>query len=483
MKSLYVFINKLSNISLMMLSVIFILSGCKAIEEFTHMKRLEITSFSPSSSKVNSSTLASVKISFSEEMDKSRTEESFILKNNSSELNGRFSWASKTLSFTPFSGFKTNSNYTIEVSAAAEDIYGNSLPEKFVFAFSTSKESDIPYFISSVPADRDVISDLEQILNLEFSESLLPDSVYSSFSIFPDVKGHLALNNSNKNIVFTPLEKYTAGTDYTVSLSEDLSDTSGNRIASKKEIFFHAAEETDASIIWLGNDSGTEYRNTSYINVNTGLEKNEKLRIIFNAGVSDNVKEKPFSIKPDTAYSSEWNTALTEAVISFQENLEYNEIYEIIIDDKTFRLIINGASSRVPVLNRIIYCEDSTAPVFKLLKLNKGINFKTSEKAFFDFYFTLADTALINDLDIFSCISFKTVNGDLSVKPLRIQNPQTGNPAPLPAPEAGEYIFRIECSVTEGTAVSPFRIEINSDFRDSLDNKLKEKISMQITSL
>ena len=65
-----IFLNRKSS-SLKLISVIavsvFLLSGCKALEDFTHMKVLEISSFSPSSSRVNSNSLKSVKISFSEE--------------------------------------------------------------------------------------------------------------------------------------------------------------------------------------------------------------------------------------------------------------------------------------------------------------------------------------------------------------------------------------------------------------------------------
>ncbi len=470
-------------VNMVLAGLVLLFSGCRAIEEFTHMEALEITSFSPSSSRVNISSLNSINISFSEEMDKSRTEESFSLKNNSLEVDGRFEWSGSTLKFIPLAGFKINSKFTVEVSTKAEDVYGNSLPEKFVFTFSTSAESDIPYFVSSVPVDRAEIADFDQVVTLEFSEALLPSSVFSSFSIFPDVKGYLELANGDRNIVFTPLEKYTAGSDYTVTVSDELTDLSGNRISSKKEIFFSVAEESQAHLTWFGNDSGTEYRDTTLAGVNTGLEKNEKLKLIFDAEVQEKVKEKPFTVKPDTDYTCDWNPLSTEAVITFQEKLEYNEIYEITIAEKTYRLLVNGASSRPPVLERIVYCDDSTAPVFELLALNKGISFKTSENAFFDFYFTLADTAQLNDSDIFSCISFRTVNGDLSVKPLRIKNPQSGLPSPSPAPGGGEYIFRIECSVTAGTEVSPFRIEISSDFKDSLSNRVEDKISMQVTSL
>ena len=464
-------------------SFLISLSDCKVIEEFTHMQALEISSFTPSSSRVNSSLLKGVEISFSEMMDKSRTEEAFTLENNSSAVAGQFSWNGKTLCFIPFSGFITSSSYTIEISTTAEDIYGNSLPEKFIFSFSTSAESDIPFFVSSDPEDRAEISDLDQIITIRFSEALLPESVYSSFSIFPDVQGHLNLEQENRNIVFTPLEKYSAGSEYTVSISDDLSDFSGNRLHTKKEIFFSTAEDEEAVITWFGNSREKEIKDITNITVNTGFDKNDKLKIIFDRVVPEIIQTKPFSIVPDIEYSADWNSSLTEAEISFEENLEYGEIYEITVNREIYRILINGSCSRPPVLNRIVYCEDKSSPVFEELKLNKGISFKTSENCFFDFYFTLSDTAVINDSDIFSCVSFKTVNGDLSVKPLRVENPQSGTVSPSPPPTDGEYVFRIECSIIDGTEVSPFRIEISSDFKDSLLNTVESGISMQVNSL
>ena len=464
-------------------ALIFFISNCKALEEFAHMQSLEILSFSPSSSRVNCSLLKSVEITFSEEMDTSRTEEAFSLKNNSSAASGKFSWSGKNLSFIPFNGFIENSGYKIEISTKAEDIYGNSLPEKFAFSFSTALEADIPYFISSDPENGEEISDYSKKIKLEFSEPLLPCSVYSSFSIFPDVKGYISLENENRNIVFTPLEKYTSGTDYTVSITDELSDLSGNSLCSKKEIFFSTAEEGETLLTWFGNSRMEEFKDITFLHVNTFVEKNEKLYLIFDRMVTDKVKEAPFSIKPDIKYVSEWNPSLTEASISFNENLKYGEIYEITVNGKIYRLLINGPGSSPPVLNRIVYCEDSSAPVFEELKLNKGISFKTSENSFFDFYFTLADRAVINDSEIFTCISFKTLNGDLSVKPLRLENPQSGVLLPFPPPGTDEYVFRIECSIVDGTEVSPFRIEISSDFKDSLFNTVDEKISLQVTSL
>jgi hypothetical protein len=459
------------------------LISCNAIEEFLNMEILEIKSYTPSSERINHDLLNQVSITFSEEMDRSRTEGSFSLKKNASPVNGKYSWNKNTILFSPFNGFSKNESYMIEVSTEAEDRYGNSLPEKFIFSFSTSDETELPFFISSNPEDKAVITDPLIPVTLIFSEPLSSDSVYSSISIRPQIKGHIALSDGSRIIVFTPLEKYEEGSDYTVTVTEDLRDLSGNHTAEKLEIYFTMQDTDKPNLIWLGDSSGAEYQDTENLMINLSIEKDIKIRLVYDREITEKIKKAPVKIYPETEYTASWNTEITEAAVSFKNNLEYNEIYEITADEKTYRLIVNGPSSKPPELNKITFCNDSSSPVFEEMILNKGINFLTSASAFFDFYFSLAEGASLYDSDIFTSIGFKTVNGDLSVKPLRIMNPASGLPAPSPSPSGDEYVIRIECAVTAGTVVSPFRIEISSGFKDTLSNKTSDDINMQVTSL
>ena len=460
-----------------------ILSRCSAIEEYLNMEILEIKSFAPSSERVNHDSLKQVSITFSQTMNRSRTENAFSLKKNDSPVNGKYSWNKNTLIFLPFNGFSKNASYMIEVSTEAEDRYGNSLSEKFISSFSTSVEEEIPFFISSIPEDKEVITDYLLPVTLFFSEPLAADSVYSSFSIMPQIKGHIALSDGDKNIAFTPLEKYEEGTDYTITVTEDLRDLSGNHTAEKLKIFFTIQETEKPVLVWFGDSSGAEYQNTENLIINASIEKNINIRLVYDRKVTEKIKKSPVAVIPETEYTVSWNTELTEAVVSFENSLGYNEIYEMTADEKTYRILVNGPSSSPPVLNKIIFCNNSSSPAFEELTLNKGISFLTSDSAFFDFYFSLAQGASLYDSEIFSSIDFKTVNGDLLIKPLRIINPASGPPVPSPSPSGDEYVIRIECSVSAGTVVSPFRIEISSDFKDTLSNKISEEISIQVTSL
>ena len=458
------------------------LTGCAEIDEFLNMKPLEIENFTPSEKRVSSTSVNSVKITFSEEMMKSRTENSFSLKKNSSPVHGAYSWEGKTLVFTPFKKIELNYIYQIELTTKAEDTYGNSLPEKFIFKFSTAQEDGRPSVLSSTPADRETITDPLHPVAITFTEAVESQSLYSAFSIFPDIDGYISLANRNTEVIFTPLEKYENGSDYTVSISDKLKDQSGNRIADNYELFFSMEKGVKPDIIWFGDSDNNEYSDTAAVNQN--IEKGVTIRFILDSEASEEMKSNPAAISPQAPYKSEWNTGFTECLIIFDNPLLYDEIHEIEIDDKLYRLHINGSSSKPPSLEKAVFCSNSSAPVFEELTLNKGINFQTSDETFFDFYFKLADSASLTDTVIFNSITFRTVNGDLSVNPLRVINPAaSASPAPSPSPLPDEYIVRIECSVTAGTQSSPFIIEIGTELEDTLSNTMTEDAVIQVNSL
>ncbi len=471
-------------LSSIMIILFLALTGCKAIDEFMNMQPLEIESYSPSGKKVLYSSVTDIRITFSAEMNKSRAEGSFSMTKNGSLISGNFSWDGSTLIFTPSMAIENNSIYLIEMSTDAEDTYGNSLPEKFTYTFSTAMEDGKPYFVSSIPADRQSVTDQLLSIRILFSEALDIESVYSSFSIFPDVDGVLSLAAGDSEIIFTPLSKYEEGTDYTVTVSDTLRDLCGNNITDKCEVFFSMESADEGEIIWFGDPDNNEYSDSEITAVNQNIEKGITLKLTLDSEAGESMKENPVTVSPSSAFRYEWNTGFTECLVIFDNPLLYDEIYEIQSGDKLYRLHINGASSRPPVLDKIVFCNDSSSPVFEELTINKGINFQTSDSAFFDFYFTLSDGAALSDTAIFGSVSFRTVNGDLSVDPLRVINPAlSASPAPSPAPSAGQYVFRIECSVTAGTHVSPFRIEFDTTLADSLSNSIGEEIILQVTSL
>ena len=468
--------------------IFFIISGCRMIDEYLNMNAVTITGTVPSENFIYANELDAVVIDFSGDMEKSKTENAFSLCRNGRKVSGRFSWKSKSLFFIPAGGFTPESSYELSVSRNAEDRYGNSLSEKFVFAFTTSAETDEPRIISTTPADNEIIESDSPVITFVFSEKIKEESFYSAFSITPDVKGFISFSNSGEEASFTPVETLQPGRYYKVEISDSLKDLSGNNLKNNYNFSFTTEESLPFTVKWFGNTEGSEYYDTADIPVNNGVSCRELFLLLFEGCVPDSIKLNPVTVEPYSPYSFRWDNNFSECIITFSDILEFENIYEITIDKKTYRLMTDDPSSRPPVLSGITFCGDSINPVFEKLTLNSAISFLSSDNAFFDLYFHLAEGAVLSDYTIFNSVDFLTVNGDLSVEQRRIINPALeALPPPIPGipllPGISEYIVRIECTISAGINPSVFRIAVDSALEDSFGNTLEDDEVIQVNSL
>ena len=468
--------------------IFFIISGCSMIDEYLNMNEVTITGTVPSEKFIRANDIDAIAVDFSGDMEKSKTENAFSLCRNSSSVSGRFSWKKRSLIFVPDGGFTPVSNYEISVSGNAEDRYGNSLSENFIFAFTTSGETDEPRIISTTPAENEIIDSSSPVITVAFSEKIKEESFYSAFSITPDVKGFISFSSTGEEAYFTPVEDLQPGRYYKVEISDSLKDLSGNNLKNNFSFSFKTEESIPFSVKWFGNTEGSEYYSTADIPVNNGVSCRESFLVSFEGSVPDSIKLNPVTVEPYSPYSFSWNNNFSECKITFSGILEFENIYEIIINKKRYRLMTDDPSSRPPVLSGITFCGDRMNPVFVKLALNSSISFLSSDNAFFDLYFHLAEGAVLNDYTIFNSVDFLTVNGDLSVVQKRIINPAMESlPPPLPGtpalPGTSEYIVRIECTVRAGIDPSVFRIIVDSALEDSSGSTLGEDEVIQVNSL
>ncbi len=468
--------------------IFFIISGCSMIDEYLNMNAVTVTGTVPSENFICANEIDAVVIDFSGDMEKSKTENAFSLSRNGSKVSGRFSWKGNSLIFIPTVGFTPESSYEISVSRNAEDRYGNSLSEKFIFTFTTSAETDEPRIISTTPADNEIIESSSPVITVVFSEKIKEESFYSAFSITPDVKGFISFSSTGEEACFTPVENLQPGRYYKVEISDSLKDLSGNNLKNNFSFSFKPEESLPFSVKWFGSTEGSEYYDTADIPVNNGVSCRESFLVLFEGSVPDSIKMNPVTVEPYSPYSFSWNNNFSECTVTFSGILEFENIYEIIIDKKTYRLMTDDPSSRPPLLSGITFCGDSINPVFENFTLNSSISFLSSDNAFFDLYFHLAEGAVLSDYTIFSSVDFLTVNGDLSVEQRRIINPaMEALPPPLPGtptlPGISEYIVRIECIISAGINPSVFRIIVDSALEDSSGNTLEKDEVIQVNSL
>lgn len=467
---------------LIIITIQVMVAGCRLIQDFMNMSPPEIISFSPDDEYVAPAYLSEVRIVFSQEMDKTKTERAFSLTENSETLEGVYSWKEHTLSFVPFYAFSINKTYTIQIGTAAEDSFGNSLMEEFRFTFFTGEERDRPEILDHSPAAGAVITNLDEPVVINFTEAVDEASLYRSFSISPDVQGVFTWNGDNSEVTFTPLELYTQGREYRVEISTILADLSGNTLAENFFFRFQAGSETDLEINSITTVAGgTLIDDIDLVVVNSGIEKDEQFLLDFNIPVPLEQTAAIFDISPPAAYTLDWAADYGSCTVSFAEYLLYNQVYEIAILENIYRIRVDGPDSLPLEVLRLTFCNDKTAasPLFTTLNLNDPFIVVDSTTSCFDFYIHHAAGADINTGSIIEALSIDSDAVDFILQ--SIENPANAS-TPLPDPPIGMdvTVIRINCQVTDNLLSGLVTISLDTDLKDSLENILSGQYTMQV---
>ena len=228
---------------LVALALATVLASCRFVQDLLHMDPVEVVDHTPNSTAVEADTVSEVSVTFSSQMDQTRTEDAFSLEEDTSSLAGSFSWQDDdaTLAFAPTAGIRPGKTYTISVSTGAQDRWGNSLAREFAFSFRTGTETEPPT-LTHDPADGDTVALLDYPITITFSEEVERASFLAGFSIAPQVDGWFEWSTAgNASIVtYRPLTLYEAGTSYTVTVDESVADVSGNPLGTRTAFVFTA---------------------------------------------------------------------------------------------------------------------------------------------------------------------------------------------------------------------------------------------------
>ena len=100
-----------------------------------------ITEYTPMNSEIWVFVDSKIKVSFDEEMDtESISTSSFIIKNGTTELAGKFTYADKTATFTPDAELTSGALYTCMITTGIKDLAGNQLENVFEWSFTAIPE-------------------------------------------------------------------------------------------------------------------------------------------------------------------------------------------------------------------------------------------------------------------------------------------------------------------------------------------------------
>ncbi|MDD1765696.1 MAG: Ig-like domain-containing protein [Methanomassiliicoccales archaeon] len=143
--------------------------------------------------------------------------------------------------------------YTITIDTRAEDIFGNNLQTIFTSAFTTQvdpNDTTPPTVTSTVPTAEASGVQVTQNIILTFSEKMNKTSVETSFALrkgVSNVNGYFSWNPEATGCVFTPFTTLDYSTVFSVTLSINARDFSGNRMVSPLSFSFTTRSESDLS--------------------------------------------------------------------------------------------------------------------------------------------------------------------------------------------------------------------------------------------
>lgn len=451
---------------------VMMLFSCRGAEEFINMDPVEIVAWQPADEGAVCGPLEAVKITFSEKMEKGITEQAFSLKRDDEAVGGFFRWEEKTMYYYPVSGIMDDSDYEIEVGTSAEDIYGNSLSENFVFRFSTKKkEHDFSVCCPNIGSGS-IVSNLFSPVVLRFSSPCSRAGFYKAFSIYPSLNGKITFSSCDTEAVFIPSEKMDYDTVYTVSVSDLLTDRYGNAPADDFELVFSTVKKPLSELSSLSTGKGRELEGNGVIN--RGIEKDDFFKLIFSREADDPLKEIPLNISPGHSYKSSWNDSFTECDLHFDAYLPYGELLEISALGEKFLLFIDGEDSIPPEIEEVKFYQDHPSGSCVVVGYGDSLFFPTSDKSCFEFSFSLGPDSYLPDAYLFASLDFEVENGDLKIEPFKIK---TSYPAP------GKATVSVFCEITSGLIPSPVIITFRSSLKDSKKNSLGEDFVLRFNSL
>ncbi len=152
--------------------------------------------------------------------------------------------ASNTAIFTPGVALATDTQYSASISNAATDLDGNALiaggvPNPWSFTTGPSTNTVAPTITASNPASAVLNVPVNMTINATFSTAMDPTTITNAtFTLAvagvggAPVDGTVVYDPASRIATFTPAANLIAGTQYTASISNLITDLSGNALVA-----------------------------------------------------------------------------------------------------------------------------------------------------------------------------------------------------------------------------------------------------------
>jgi hypothetical protein len=179
-------------------------------------------------------TTTSIEVEFSEAVEQVSAQAAFRIEPT---LDGTFSWAGRTLTFTPSERLPLETEFTVSILADVRDLSGNAMveaPDPFVF-----ETVGQPTVVTSQPESGAQDVPLESSIVLEFSTLMDTASVEAALEIEPAVE--LTPSWSGEQLTLLPATPFVEGEEYSLRIATSARDGAGTALERAYRLVFRAA--------------------------------------------------------------------------------------------------------------------------------------------------------------------------------------------------------------------------------------------------
>lgn len=196
---------------------------------------LSIVSTVPRDKEVGVPVNISIKAVFNKEIDVQSLQPNVtlqVLGGSEIAVTAGFDPASRTVSLTPTAALQPETTYQVTLRKGVADVSGNPLRSDVRWSFTTggSEDRTQPTVIEKQPTGQDI--PLESFVTARFNKEIRPETLAGNFIITARgraISAEIGYDAASRTATLIP-SRLRHGTTYTVILTHDIRDLSGNRL-------------------------------------------------------------------------------------------------------------------------------------------------------------------------------------------------------------------------------------------------------------
>ncbi|MGC2832129.1 MAG: Ig-like domain-containing protein [Candidatus Acidiferrum sp.] len=156
-------------------------------------------------------------------------------------VTGTVSYAGSTAVFTPTTNLTASTTYTATITTAAKDLTGDPMAANFTWNFATGLTANLvaPTITLTFPASAATAVPIDQTISATFSAAMDPTTITNAtFTVAvagaggAPVNGTVSYDPASQIATFAPLADLAANTQYTATISNLVTDLTGNPLST-----------------------------------------------------------------------------------------------------------------------------------------------------------------------------------------------------------------------------------------------------------